>query len=194
MITDRDLNGIVRMWLDEGVTRMPDRVLDAVLDQLPATHQRRARWPAWRFSTMSTTIRLAALAATVGVAAVIVGLAPRANGPGVSPAVAPALPPLACPPGTSLPSGTIGTIAGGGTASPSATGARATDVSITIGQGLAVDTAGNVYVGDSGTKSVLRIRPDGVIEMFASGFTAPGGLAFDAAGNLYVIDNLATIK
>ena len=48
MSTDRDVTRIVRSWLEEGVTALPDRVLDAVLDQLPATPQRRARWPAWR--------------------------------------------------------------------------------------------------------------------------------------------------
>jgi sugar lactone lactonase YvrE len=200
MSTDRDLTIVVRAWLDEGVTRMPDHVLDSVLHQLPTTHQRRARWPAWRFPTMSTTIRLAVAAAAISLFAVVVGIAPRANGPGTttatsSPTVSPtpAFPPMACPSVTALPSGTIGTIAGGGTATP-ADGSRATDVTLTIGQGLAVDAAGNVYVGDSGTKSVLRIRPAGVIETFASGFTAPSGLAFDAAGNLYVTDNLAWIK
>ena len=42
MSTDRDVTRIVRSWLEEGVTALPDRVLDAVLDQLPATPQRRA--------------------------------------------------------------------------------------------------------------------------------------------------------
>ena len=42
MSTDRDTTRIVRSWLEEGVTELPDRVLDAVLDQLPATPQRRA--------------------------------------------------------------------------------------------------------------------------------------------------------
>ena len=37
MSTDRDVTRIVRSWLEEGVTALPDRVLDAVLDQLPAT-------------------------------------------------------------------------------------------------------------------------------------------------------------
>ena len=42
MSTDRDVTRIVRSWLEEGVTALPDRVLDDVLDQLPATPQRRA--------------------------------------------------------------------------------------------------------------------------------------------------------
>ena len=42
MSTDRDVTRIVRSWLDDGATRLPDRVLDQVLDALPATPQRRA--------------------------------------------------------------------------------------------------------------------------------------------------------
>ena len=42
MSTDRDTTRIVRSWLEEGATALPDRVLDAVLDQVPATSQRRA--------------------------------------------------------------------------------------------------------------------------------------------------------
>lgn len=49
MSTDRDTTRAVRSWLEEGVSALPDRVLDAVLDQLPATRQRRAGWwRAWR--------------------------------------------------------------------------------------------------------------------------------------------------
>ena len=53
MSTDRDVTRIVRSWLEEGATALPDRVLDNVLDQLPATPQRRAWWPARRFREMN---------------------------------------------------------------------------------------------------------------------------------------------
>jgi hypothetical protein len=69
MSTDRDVTGIVRSWLDEGVTALPDRVLDAVLDQLPATPQRRAVWPVRRFPPMNNNI------VRLGIAAVVVALA-----------------------------------------------------------------------------------------------------------------------
>ena len=49
MSTERDVTRIVRSWLEEGVTTLPDRVLDTVLDQIPATRQRRAWWPARRW-------------------------------------------------------------------------------------------------------------------------------------------------
>jgi len=71
MSTDRDTTRIVRSWLDEGVTALPDRVLDAVLDQVPTTPQRRAWWPARRFPPMNRFARFAVVAAAVVTLAVI---------------------------------------------------------------------------------------------------------------------------
>lgn len=39
--------------------------------------------------------------------------------------------------------------------------------------------------------SVYRVSPDGVVDVFYTGFGRPQGLAFDAQGNLYVVDALA---
>ena len=50
MSTDRDTTRIVRSWLEEGRTTLPDWVRDDVLDRLPATPQRRSRGTAWRFA------------------------------------------------------------------------------------------------------------------------------------------------
>ena len=83
MSTDRDVARIVRSWLEEGATALPDRVLDAVLDQVPATRQRRAWWPARRLPHMKTSIKIALAAAAVVVVAVIgINLVPRAGGVG----------------------------------------------------------------------------------------------------------------
>jgi hypothetical protein len=58
--------------MDEGVTQLPDRVLDAVLDQLPATPQRRVTWwPARRPQTMNTMLKFGLAAVVVAVAALI---------------------------------------------------------------------------------------------------------------------------
>jgi hypothetical protein len=65
MSTDRDVNRIVRSWLEEGVSALPDRVLDTVLDQLPATPQRRAPWPVRRFGEMNSFTKFAVAAAAV---------------------------------------------------------------------------------------------------------------------------------
>ena len=71
MTTDSDATRIVRSWLEEGVTVLPDRVLDIVLDQLPTTPQRRAPWPVRRFAEMNNIARIAIAAAAVVVAAVV---------------------------------------------------------------------------------------------------------------------------
>jgi hypothetical protein len=93
MSTDRDVTRIVRSWLEEGRTALPDRVLDTVLDQLPATPQRRASWPARRFASMNSTARLLSAAAAAGAVVVIALFAvPRFGGPGSSQTQPPATP------------------------------------------------------------------------------------------------------
>lgn len=85
MSTDRDVERIVRSWLDEGVTQLPDRVLDLVLDQIPATPQRRTYWLARRFPIMNSNIVRLGIAAVVIVLAVVVGInlqpGPNSGGP-----------------------------------------------------------------------------------------------------------------
>ena len=71
MSTDRETTRLVRSWLEEGVTRLPDRVLDVVLDQVPATPQRRRFWSAWRPNQMNLYAKLLAGAAAVLVVAVV---------------------------------------------------------------------------------------------------------------------------
>jgi hypothetical protein len=108
MSTERDVTRIVRSWLEEGVTALPDRVLDAVLDQVPATRQRRAWWRARRLPHMNTSIRIAMAAAAVVVLALVgINLLPKTGGvgataaPSPSPTAAPTLPPSGqIPPGS----------------------------------------------------------------------------------------------
>jgi hypothetical protein len=84
-MTERDVSRIVRSWLEDGVTTLPDRVLDQVLDQLPATPQRRPMWRARRIATMSNFAKLGVVAAVVAAAVVGLSLRPTdAPGPGAS--------------------------------------------------------------------------------------------------------------
>ena len=93
MSADRDVTRIVRSWLEEGRTALPDRVLDAVLDQLPATPQRRAPWPVRRLLDMNIPARLAVAAAAVAaVVAIGVIAIPKGGGVAASPPPASAAP------------------------------------------------------------------------------------------------------
>jgi hypothetical protein len=67
MTTDPELTRIVRSWLAEGVTDVPERVLDSVMAELPATPQRRRWMPAWRDASMNSYLRFAAAAVVVSV-------------------------------------------------------------------------------------------------------------------------------
>jgi hypothetical protein len=103
MSTDRDVNRIVRSWLEEGRTTLPDRVLDTVLDRLPATPQRRAPWPVRRLLDMHIPTRLGVAAAAVLALAVIGVIAiPRGSGvagpqPSPTPIPTPTPSPIAFP-------------------------------------------------------------------------------------------------
>jgi hypothetical protein len=102
MSTDRDTARIVRSWLEEGVTALPDRVLDTVLDQVPATPQRRSWWSPRRFADMNTYAKYALAAAAVVVVAIIgYNLLPGTGGvghptvtPSPNPAASQASPPM----------------------------------------------------------------------------------------------------
>ncbi|HEX6656322.1 MAG TPA: hypothetical protein VF153_08935 [Candidatus Limnocylindria bacterium] len=73
MNADRDETRIVRSWLEGGATQLPDRVLDAVLDQLPKTTQRRHSWLARRFPTMNSNAFRFGIAGLAVVAVILLG-------------------------------------------------------------------------------------------------------------------------
>jgi len=107
MSADRDTTRIVRSWLEEGVTALPDRVLDTVLDQVPATPQRRSWWPARRSNFMNSYAKLAMAAAAIVVVGIVgYNVLPNIGDPGTratptpvatptaNPTAAPTIPPL----------------------------------------------------------------------------------------------------
>ncbi len=57
---------------------------------------------------------------------------------------------------------------------------------LSLPEGLALDSAGNLYVANYGNNTIARFTPSGVGSVFAStGLNGPTALAFDKAGNLY---------
>ena len=99
-------------------------------------------------------------------------------------------------------SGVITTIGGTGTGGFSGDGGPATAAQFNLPYGIAVDSAGAVYVADLGNNRVRRIGPDGTVTTVAGtgakGSAGDGGpaaaaqlftprnVAVDAAGNLYI--------
>jgi hypothetical protein len=70
--SDRDVSRAIRSWLHEDWHEDASRIAGAVLDQVEATPERRAGWPAWRTPTMNRIVTLGLGAAAV-VVAVFVG-------------------------------------------------------------------------------------------------------------------------
>ncbi|MDP9170036.1 MAG: hypothetical protein M3N54_05430 [Acidobacteriota bacterium] len=86
-------------------------------------------------------------------------------------------------------------------------GGPATSAVLSYPTGLAVDSAGNLYISDTGNRRVRRVDNTGTITTFAgnglqgsvgnvgdggaatSARVSPAGLTLDAAGNLYIADS-----
>ena len=100
--------------------------------------------------------------------------------------------------------GVITTIAGNGTPGYQGDTGQASSAELNLPFAVAFDTAGNMYIPDSGNNVVRMVNDAGVITTFAgtgaAGYTgdkalataatlfSPSGVAADPAGNLYIAD------
>jgi uncharacterized protein (TIGR03437 family) len=113
--------------------------------------------------------------------------------------------------------GIITTVAGNGVQGYSGDGGRATNASLYLPSGVAVDSVGNLYIADA-SDNVIRKVSDGIITTVAGGFegvvvfcvpfsincagfsgdggpatsaqlNGPGGVAVDSTGNIYIADS-----
>jgi sugar lactone lactonase YvrE len=102
------------------------------------------------------------------------------------------------------PDGTLTIVAGNGTAGYVGDGAAATSAELNNPDGVAIDSAGNLYIADSGNNVVRKVASGGNISTFAGGgsggcsyygsatgaqLSSPAGLAVDSSGNLYIADS-----
>jgi uncharacterized protein (TIGR03437 family) len=103
------------------------------------------------------------------------------------------------------PSGSVSTVAGNGKPGYGGDGGAATSAQLNAPLGLALDSAGNLYISDFSNNRVRKVSASGTITTVAgtgmTGYsgdgaaatnaqlTNPEGLAVDFAGNLYIADS-----
>ena len=101
-------------------------------------------------------------------------------------------------------SGTLTRIAGNSRAGYSGDGAPALQAQLNSPAGLAIDSAGDIFIADSGNNVIRKITADGNIHTFAGngtpGFSgdgnpaiqaqllSPAGVTVDSSGNVYIAD------
>ena len=73
-MTDNEFERTARAWLDDGPNQISDRALQSALDQIHVTRQRRAWWPARRFSSMGNPLPHAVAGLAAVVLASVIGL------------------------------------------------------------------------------------------------------------------------
>jgi sugar lactone lactonase YvrE len=101
--------------------------------------------------------------------------------------------------------GIITTMAGNGNSGYSGDGGAATNASLNVPYGVALDAFGNLYIADSRNSRIRKVDTNGIITTVAgngsSGYSgdggaatnaslySPSGLAFDASGDLCIADS-----
>ena len=103
------------------------------------------------------------------------------------------------------PAGIITTVAGNGSFGSSGDGGPASSAPLNNPSGLAIDAAGNLYIGEAPARRVRKVSTTGIITTIAgsdsssiffgdggpatsAGLSSVDGLTLDSSGNLYIAD------
>lgn len=100
------------------------------------------------------------------------------------------------------PDGTISTYAGNGQAAHAGENVPATQASLALPFGVAVDNAGNLFITEYNSSQIRKVSPDGIMTTIAGSgqhgssdgpaasaqFSDPRGIAVAANGDLYIAD------
>ncbi len=112
------------------------------------------------------------------------------------------------------PAGNVSLFAGmaDGTHAYSGDGGPATSATLDYPYGLAIDTAGNVFISTNGDARIRKVNTSGIISTIAGNgpsgvgptgnngpataayLSSPRGIAFDKAGNLYVAEQVSQVR
>ncbi|HTM47440.1 MAG TPA: NHL repeat-containing protein, partial [Bryobacteraceae bacterium] len=88
--------------------------------------------------------------------------------------------------------GIISTFAGNGTGGFAGDGGQAVSAQLSQPRGIAFDSAGNLYIADTGNHRIRKVNPGGLITTVAGDgnipLTLPRAVAVDSAQNLYIAD------
>jgi hypothetical protein len=172
-MNERDLERAVRAWVAEGSEQLPDRYLDAALDEIAATPQRRTVrqlriFPVLEGSWLPTT---AAVVTVVAAAIMVLMLLPRGGiGPsGASPSAEPTPVVTPTPAPTPIPTPVQTTLAVGQFDAPFGSVAIAAIGSAPQDSGSAANVSGSMEVtgspGEAFTVDLAcaRSEPDGIL-------------------------------
>ena len=84
--------------------------------------------------------------------------------------------------------GNITTVAGTGSSGFAGDGAPALSALLSNPIGVAVDSAGDLYIAEQGNSTIRMVNPQGVISTIARNLSFPAGIAADSAGNVLVAE------
>ena len=161
MTTDPELTQSLRLFLEDGADRMPERVYRGAMDVVPSTRQRGRSWFPLRLAPVMPFVRAGAFVAVVAVVA-LAGISFLANGRRVgtvTPTPSPTATPTSTPAPSSLPTG--GPVTGMAVDTPLGAGTYEVGAPFSMPFTLSLPDSSRYFGGDAGSVNfVIDHAPD----------------------------------